>query len=79
MALVVGGEEEEEGEGEGEGEDVDGGRPTVSEVMDDEDMSGGELLRVAEGTSEGVVKRLEGVGVGLGETLVLGVKDDNGA
>lgn len=74
MALVVGGEEEE-----GEGEDVDGGRPTVPEVMDDEDMSGGELLRVAEGTSEGVVKRLGGVGVGLGETLVLRVGDANGA
>ena len=70
MALVVGGEE-------GEGEDVDGGRPTVPEVMDDEDMSGGELLRVAEGASEGVVKRLEGAGVGLGGKLVLGVKDAN--
>ena len=71
MALV-GGEE---------GEDVDGGRPTVPEVMDDEDVSGGELLRVAEGDSEGVVKRLEGVGVGLGdmgEKLVLRVKDANG-
>ena len=78
MALVVGGEEEG-GEGEGEGEDVDGGRPTVPEVMDDEDMSSGELLRVAEGESEDVVKRLKGVGVGLGETLVLGVKDANGS
>ena len=61
--------------GEEEGKDVDGVTPTVSEVMDDEDMGGG-------GASEVVVKMLDGVGVGLGdmrEKLALEAKDENGA
>lgn len=50
-------------------------------MTNDEDMSGGEPLRVAEEVSEGVVKGLEGAGVGLGdmrEKLVPGVENENG-